>query len=212
MISLKPRTYRRAAAVTFAAVATAAIALASLAQPSRADVATKAAIGQAAPSFSLPNVASGATESLSSLLQGKKGAVVLFIATKCPVSNDYNERMAALAKTYTARGFAFAGINSNVAESTAECAAHARDNKLSFSVLKDAGNVVADAYGATKTPEAYIIDAKGVLVYHGRIDNSRDLADVRTHDLSDALDNVLAGKTIAQAETKAFGCSIKRAH
>jgi thiol-disulfide isomerase/thioredoxin len=168
------------------------------------------ALGQAAPSFTLPDARSGAGTSLSALEQGKKATVVIFIATRCPYSNAYNDRMVALASKYAARGIAFAAINSNQTEPTAEVADHAKSHGFSFPVLKDDNSVVADKYGARVTPEVYVLNAGGALVYHGRIDNSADPDEVKTHDLADALDSVLAGKPVARPETKAFGCTIKR--
>ena len=170
-----------------------------------------AVVGKPAPSFNLPNVKTGAQTSLAALGQGKKATVVMFIATRCWVSNSYNDRMVSLAKKYAARGVAFVGINANQTEPVAEAAAHAQTHKFPFPVLKDADSSVADLYNANVTPETYVVDANGVLVYHGRIDNSIDIAEVKTHELADALDSTLAGKQVARPETKAFGCSIKRA-
>ena len=179
-------------------------------QRSASAASETAEIGKKAPVFSLPNVKSGKVTSLESLGLGKKATVVMFIATHCPISNAYNERMVALASKYEAQGIAFAGINSNQTEPTAECAQHASLHKFPFPVLKDANSAVADLYSAHVTPETYVIDPHGVLVYHGRIDNSADTTDVHTHELADALDSILAHKAIAQTETKAFGCGIKR--
>ena len=78
-------------------------------------------------------------------------------------------------------------------------------------MLKDADDTVANAYDAHVTPETYVIATDGTLVYHGRIDNSDDPSQVKTHELAAALDQVLAGQPVAKAHTKAFGCSIKRA-
>jgi alkyl hydroperoxide reductase subunit AhpC len=135
---------------------------------------------------------------------------LIFISTRCPVSNAYNDRMIALADKYGPQGVAVIGINSNQTEPIAEVASHAQSNKFTFPVLKDSDDSVADAYNARCTPTAYVIDAQGVLVYHGRIDNSQDPTGITTHDLSDAIDDVLAGRTVAKPETKAFGCGIKR--
>ena len=98
--------------------------------------------------------------------------MLLFIAVQCPVSNAYNERMEKLAQDYKAKGIAVIGINSNVAEDAAAVKAHAAENKLSFPILKDPGNKIADKLGATVTPEAYFLDANNKLLYHGRIDNA----------------------------------------
>lgn len=166
------------------------------------------AIGSTIEDFTLPDV-TGADRSLKSLA-GKNGTVLLFIAVQCPVSNAYNERMEKLAQDYKAKGIAVVGINSNVAEDADAVRGHAAENKLSFPILKDPSNKIADKLGASVTPEAYFLDAKNKLVYHGRIDNSRNAAQVESSDLRNALDAALAGKPVEKTEAKAFGCSIKR--
>jgi peroxiredoxin len=173
------------------------------------EVPAPPAIGSTIEGFSLPDV-DGTERSLKSLA-GEKGTVLLFIAVQCPVSNAYNERMEKLAADYKAKGINVVGINSNVAEDGAACKAHANENKLTFTILKDSGNKIADKLGASVTPEAYLLDASNKLVYHGRIDNSRNAAQVETPDLRNAIDAVLSGKPVEKTEAKAFGCSIKRA-
>jgi peroxiredoxin len=173
------------------------------------EVPAPPAIGATIEDFTLPDV-DNKERSLKSLA-GKNGTVLLFIAVQCPVSNAYNERMAKLAEDYKAKGIAVIGINSNVAEDAAAVKAHAEQNKLSFPILKDPGNKIADKLGASVTPEAYFIDAGNKLLYHGRIDNARNAAQLETSDLRNALDAALAGKAIEKTEAKAFGCSIKRA-
>jgi peroxiredoxin len=167
------------------------------------------AIGATIEDFTLPDV-DNKERSLKSLA-GKNGTVLLFIAVQCPVSNAYNERMEKLAADYKAKGIAVIGINSNVAEDAAAIKAHAEQNKLSFPILKDPGNKIADRLGAKVTPEAYFIAAGNKLLYHGRIDNARNAAQLETSDLRNALDAALAGKAVEKTEAKAFGCSIKRA-
>lgn len=171
----------------------------------------EAKLGAPAPDFILPSVADGKSVALKALVPKQKAVVVLFIATKCPFSNAYNDRMAALAKDYEKKGVAVVGINANKTEPTAEVAAHAKQHGFAFTVVKDDGAKIADAYGANHTPEAYVVDGKGNLVYHGRIDDKHDdPAQVKSTDLRNALDQVLAGSAVTVAETKAFGCSIKR--
>ena len=116
------------------------------------------AIGATISEFSLPD-ADGKTQTLSSL-KGKNGTVLIFVAVQCPVSNAYNERMEKLAQDYKARGINVVGINSNVAESAEAVKAHAATNKLTFPILKDPGNKIADQLGATVTPEAYFLDSE----------------------------------------------------
>ncbi len=151
---------------------------------------------------------SGAPARLSAL----KGDVtaIFFIATKCPISNDYNERMKALYKDYAARGVKFVFINSNNTEPAAEVQDHAKQWGFPFKVYKDDNNVVADRFGAQFTPEVFLLDRDGVIRYHGAIDDSRAADRIKTHHLRNALDEMLAGKPVSTAETKAFGCTIKR--
>ncbi len=169
------------------------------------------AAGAIAPDFTLPTASGGKLVSLKELLGRSRAVAILFIATRCPVSNAYNERMALLSAAYGSKGIAFVGINSNRTEPAAEVAVHAKANGFGFPVLKDEGNRVADAYGATRTPEVFLLDPSGTVVYHGRIDENQDDAkNVRSPDFRNALDAVLAGRPVPVAETKAFGCTIKR--
>src|SRR5918911_813023 len=150
------------------------------------EVPAPPAIGTTIEDFTLPDV-DNKEHSLKSLA-GKNGTVLLFIAVQCPVSNAYNERMEKLAQDYKAKGINVIDINSNVAEDAAAVKSHATDNKLSFTILKDPGNKIADKLGASVTPEAYFLDTGNKLVYHGRIDNARNAAEVQTPDLRNAID------------------------
>ena len=167
-------------------------------------------VGAAAPQFSLTTL-DGKTFSLAEAARSHKAVVVIFIATQCPYSNAYNDRMRDMASAYEKRGILFAGINSNKTEPAEEVSAHARKHGFGFPVMKDPDNKVADLYDARHTPEVFVVDPAGKLRYHGRIDeNYEDARQVSSPDLKNALDALLAGNPIARAETKAFGCSIKR--
>ena len=190
-------------------IAVLAVAVLVNARPTVADIPAPPIIGSTIADFTLPD-ASGAAHTLASL-RGSKGTVLIFIATQCPVSNGYNERMEKLAQDFKARGINVVGINANSTESAADVKDHAAKNNLTFTILKDNGNKVADTLGATRTPEAYFLDASNKLLYHGRIDNSRDITQVNGSELRDALEATLAGKPVAKATANAFGCSIKRA-
>jgi peroxiredoxin len=172
------------------------------------DAKAAVAIGAAVPDFTLPDT-DGKEHSLASL-KGKAGTVIIFIATKCPISNAYNERMQKLAEDYRARGVNVVGINSNSTEPAAEVKSHAAEKGLTFTILKDPNNKIADRFSAQATPEAYLLDASGKLVYHGRIDSARFGYLITSTELRDAIEATLAGKPVAKAEVKAFGCSIKR--
>ena len=139
-----------------------------------------------------------------------KATVLMFVATKCPVSNNYNGRMASLQNAYAPKGVRFIGINSNKAEPGTEVASHAKENGLNFAIYKDPQNKIADRFGAKVTPEVYVVGPQGDLLYKGRIDNSQNLSEVNEKSLQGALNAILAKKPVAEKETRAFGCSIKR--
>jgi peroxiredoxin len=118
--------------------------------------------------------------------------------------------MEKLAQEYKAKGINFIGINANNTEPASEVKSHAAEKGLTFTILKDDGNKIADRLGATRTPEAYALDANMKLVYHGRIDNSQKVEGVTSEDLRDALNEMLAGKAVTKTGGAAFGCTIKR--
>jgi peroxiredoxin len=189
--------------------AAAVFSVTSLAAPPARAAALK--IGAPAPDFTLPAASDGKAVALKDLLAKSKAVAVVFVATKCPVSNAYNTRMETLGKEYAAKGIPLVGINSNKTEPAAEVKEHAKKHGFTFPVLKDDGNRIADAYGATHTPEVFVLDPKGSVLYHGRIDeNQDDPRGVKSPDLRNALDAVLSGRPVPAAETKAFGCTIKR--
>lgn len=169
------------------------------------------AIGAAAPNFQLTTV-DGKAFSLADAEKTNKAVVLMFIATKCPYSNAYNDRLRQMAEDYSRKGVLFVGINSNKTEPQDEVVSHAKQNKWAFTLVKDPGNKVADLYDAKRTPEVYVVGADGKLLYHGRIDeNYEEPTKVTSPDLKNALDQILAGQPVSKAETKAFGCTIKRA-
>lgn len=140
----------------------------------------------------------------------RKASVVIFIATLCPVSNAYNSRMEKLFEDYKDKGITFYGINSNKSEDVEEIKEHAKENNLTFTILKDSNNIIADMFEASHTPEAYVLNKNFEILYHGRIDNAQRESDITSEDLRKALDEILAGKLVSTPITKAFGCSIKR--
>lgn len=167
-----------------------------------------AKIGAVIADFSLPDT-DGQQHSLASL-KGKNGTVLIFISVQCPVSNAYNERMEKLAQDYGSRGINVVGVNANSTEPAEAVKHHAAQHNLTFPILKDRGNVIADRFGAQHTPEAFLLDANNRLVYHGRIDNAKDASMVSSTDLRNAIDETLAGKAVTKSEARAFGCTIKR--
>jgi peroxiredoxin len=144
----------------------------------------------------------------------RKAVVFVFLGVECPVARQYGGRLAELATKYEAQGVAFVGINSNQQDSLAEIGHFVREQKIGFPILKDAGNVVADQFGAKRTPEAFVVDAKGVVRYWGRIDDQYGPGYARGGPtksfVAAALDELLAGKEVSQTSTEPVGCFIGR--
>ena len=166
------------------------------------------AVGSVLENFTLPDTA-GTTKSLNDL-KGKNGAVIVFLSAQCPVVRGYHERINELAAQYAAKGINFVGINSNSTESLDWVKSNALEFGFKFPVLIDKNNVLADKLGASVTPEAYYVDAKNVLLYHGAIDNDRNGKNITESYLKTAFDDSLAGKKIGKTSASAFGCTIKR--
>ena len=138
--------------------------------------------------------------------------VVTFVATQCPVSNSYNQRMSELYKDYSAKNVKFIFVNANRSEPASEVREHATRVGFPFPVYNDPDNILADRFDAQVTPENFVIDSSGVIRYHGAIDDNMNESRVHTRTLRAALDALLAGKPLPSTETKAFGCTIKRVH
>src|ERR1700726_2327828 len=177
-------------------------------------------VGKAAPKFSLSDT-SGKTRRLADF-KGKY-VVLEWYQPDCPfVRKHYKSgNMQALQKEYSAKGVAWLSIDSSApgeegnypAEKLNEIAA--QDGSARTALLLDPAGDVGRLYGAKTTPDMYIINPKGILVYQGAIDNKRstDLADVKTatNYVKGALDAVMAGKPVPTTATQPYGCSVKYA-
>jgi peroxiredoxin/mono/diheme cytochrome c family protein len=144
----------------------------------------------------------------------KKAFVLVFIGTECPLANLYIPTLLALHKEYADKGVQFLAINANAQDTFTLISAHAQERSVPFPVLKDFTHQAADALGARRTPEAFVLDANRVIRYHGRIDDQYGLnhqrAEPTRQDLKLALDEVLAGKPVTTAATETPGCLINR--
>ena len=139
-----------------------------------------------------------------------KAIVLAFYSASCPVVKAYNERIVKLAKEYKDRGVTFLAVNSNVNETAAQVHEYKSKHSLSFTNLIDKDSRLANAFQAEVTPHIYVIDKDGVLRYRGPVDDSQDPANVKHEYLRTALDAVLKGSNVRQAEVDAFGCAIRR--
>lgn len=145
--------------------------------------------------------------------QKSKTIVVAFLATECPMSNGYLPTLSELATTYAEKGVTVIGIVPDADTTSAQLAAHAKEYKLAFPLLRDAEQVSVATLGAKVTPEVVVLDEQFVVRYRGRIDDRysarlKARTTVTSRDLANAVDEILAGKPLTLAETKAFGCPI----
>jgi hypothetical protein len=139
--------------------------------------------------------------------------VVVFLATDCPISTRYLPELARLGEGFATRGVAFDAIYPGTTETGAAVRDHAHDLGAAFRPLLDPRHALVHAAGATVTPEAAVYDAHGTLAYLGRIDDrfvdfGRARAAATRHDLADAIDAVLDGRTPVVAPAPPVGCAI----
>jgi peroxiredoxin len=171
-------------------------------------------IGDKAPSTSvkMKNV-DGSEVSIADVV-GKQGTLVVFSCNHCPFVKAWQDRIASVGNAAKTKGIGVIVINSNdpteyPEDSYAEMQKRSKDLGFTFPYVVDATSDVARAFGATRTPEAFLFDKDGKLVYHGAIDDSKEADQVTKHFLQDAINAALAGKAVPVAETKFVGCGIK---
>ncbi len=173
-------------------------------------------LGTPAPDFTLPDVISGERRSLGQL-KGEKGTVVMFICNHCPYVKHILEKLVEVAKAYIPKGIAFIAINANdpdqYPEDSPENMKHVAERLgFPFPYLFDETQEVAKAYQAVCTPDFFVYDPQLRLVYRGQFDDARpgNAIPVTGKDLRAALDALLEGRTIPEAEQKpSLGCNIK---
>jgi len=170
-------------------------------------------IGDQATDFSLKNV-DGKMVSLASM-KGVKGYIVIFTCNTCPYAVMYEDRIIELQNKYGPLGYPVIAINPNdpdvkPGDSYAEMQTRAKEKKFPFVYLFDENQEVYPAYGATRTPHVFLLDANRYVRYIGAIDdNAQDASAVKVNYLQDAIAALQAGDNPDPAETKAIGCTIK---
>lgn len=149
-------------------------------------------------------------QSFKKISEEKKAVLLIFLATQCPVVDDYVDRINTLYKDYKEKDVQIIGIHSNKYETIDEIKKYSEKHNFEFPILKDPENNLADYFNARRTPEVFLIDSEKILRYRGGIDDSRQMP--KKHHLRTIFDLVLEGKTIPekQKKTRAIGCLIKR--
>jgi peroxiredoxin len=196
--------------------ATVVTAFVLFAHAAQADEAKPLALGATAPQITakLKNPADGKTLTLAEA-KGAKGTLVVFTCNNCPWAKAWEQRIVEMGNGYSKKGIGVVLVNSNdpsIAEKDTPDLIKARHKERAMAVpyVIDENQVLAKAFGATVTPEAFLFDKGGKLVYHGTIDdNGKQPDQVTKRYLKDALDAVSSGKAPAVGETKGIGCGIK---
>jgi peroxiredoxin len=147
--------------------------------------------------------------------QGAKAVVLFFIGTECPVSNSYAPAMQRLSQQYAARGVSCYGVHCDPTVASKSVAEHAEEYRLTFPMVCDPRQVLAGACRVEVVPTVVVAAEDGRVWYRGRIDNRFALDGKRRdeatrHELIDALEAVLEGRTPSVGETRAFGCPLPR--
>jgi len=169
-------------------------------------------LGSSAPAFSLLGT-DGKKYSIESF-NGAKLLVVVFTSNTCPYAQAYESRFIGMQRDY-ADNVRFCAINSNDEkalpdEGYAQMQARARTRQLNFPYLRDESQRVAQAYGATCTPDIFLYDAQRTLRYHGRCDdNWKEPSQVKRRELVRAIDLLLQGKPIDFEIRPATGTPIR---
>ncbi len=173
-------------------------------------------IGDVAPTFSLSNANSnigGNSQSLEVSIMNN-GCVVVFECNHCPYVVASVDRLNAMAEYCQSNNIGFVGINSNDPDNypadSFENMVKRAEKGMPYAYLHDSTQEVATAWGAQRTPEFFLLDANGVVTYHGRMDdNPRDPTKVTTSELRDAIEAMLEGRTPIIQSTDSIGCSVK---
>jgi len=172
--------------------------------------AAKLKIGDDAPDWKGIVGVDGKNHSLGDY-RGAKLVVLVFTCNHCPVAKAYEDRLVALDKDYKGKGVQVVAVNVNnlPADRLDKMKERAEQKGFGFPYIYDSTQVIGRDYGAAVTPHVFVLDQQRKIAYMGAIDDSQKVDAGKTHSLREALDALLAGRQPPQAETKAFGCSIK---
>lgn len=170
-------------------------------------------IGSYAPDFELPGTDTQ-VHHLSKYLELYQAVVVVFLSNQCPYVQSYLPRLKQLQADWQERRLAVIGINANDTlhapeESLENMRSFAEQQQLNFPYLRDVNQDVAKCFGASKTPEAFLMNQEGVLCYKGAIDDCPDApSEVTQNYLQDAVARVMTANSVDTPQIEAMGNSI----
>jgi peroxiredoxin len=172
-------------------------------------------LGSPLPDFSLPDVVTGKQVSRSNVA-GQKGLLTMFICRHCPFVKHVQDELARIGRDYAGRGVGIVAISANDESGFPDdrpemLAEMSKELRFTFPYLFDESQDVARAFDAQCTPDFFIHDAGGRLVYRGQLDDSRPGSDIPVtgRDLRSALDALIDGRPISSEQRPSIGCNIK---
>ena len=168
-------------------------------------------VGDTAPVFTLPDARGGEVTLTPS---ATAATVVVFTANGCPYALAWHDRIQQVARDYAARDVNVIQVVGNdetghPEDSVASMRKRADNGEIAGPYLRDADQVALAAYGATATPEVFVLDRQGVVRYHGAPDADHDDPAQNAQWVRDALDDILAGTAVRRPQTSPAGCSTK---
>ena len=175
-------------------------------------IAAELEVGAKAPAFELVNAVDGRPVAFAP--GDGRLSVIVFTCNQCPYAKAFEPRLIALGNEYAKKGVVFYAIDSNddavyPVETMGEMKSRATSRHYPYPYLKDGESKVAREYGARVTPHVFVVDEKGIVRYRGYVDDSTKAAERQHTGLTDALNELIAGKEVKVSATKAFGCTIK---
>ncbi|WP_199249203.1 thioredoxin family protein [[Phormidium] sp. ETS-05] len=185
---------------------------------------TNSVIGTHAPDFELPGIDQSSGNQmvqvyhLGRYLAEERAVCAVFMSNQCPYVRQYMERLKQIQADFEGQGATLIGINPNDAavdpkEDLERMKTFAAEQQLNFPYLRDANQDVARTFGASKTPEVFLLDKQGIICYHGAIDdNANNPTAVTTSYLRQALAEILAGQAISVSQTGVVGTPLKWRH
>ena len=145
----------------------------------------------------------------------KNGLLVMFSCNTCPYVIKNQQRTRDISAYALKNDIGVILINSNEAQRTSDDSydamkQYAKDQAYRWYYVVDEKNALADAFGANRTPENFLFNKEGKLVYHGAIDDNPEETSVTRKHLKEAIDEMLSGKDVSVKTSKSVGCTIKR--
>ncbi len=143
------------------------------------------------------------------LKSGKKATVVVFMSAVCPCSGSHEGLLKKMAQDFS--DFQFVAVHANIDEKLEDSQKHFKEAALGFPVIEDSRSVLANHFGALKTPHVYVLGPQGEMIYQGGVTDSHVGPTAKKQYLQEVLTDLQAGQVPRHKETRSLGCYIQRA-